>query len=449
MRPPLLPATLRGAALLPAAALAVHQLRYALAHGDGAGQALAAEGHAYLSSAAPWLVLLATLSLGASLGRLAQRWSAHPTQTPRSTARVWLLASLALVATYAGQELIEGALAPGHAAGLAGVFGAGGWWALPVSVALGGLLALVLRGTEAVAADFGALRLPATSLRRSRRASCAPARPSSPPALPSPRRPPGAHRRARSRPHPPESPPSRRAARPTSRGAHMRITTHRLPAALAAAGLALAAASAAAHEGDPRYRSTVEAIVPATEGLSARVLDHDDALELTNRSGKDVVVLGEDGRPWIRLRADGAVQVDRAAEETEEEHAGAGWKLASYQLAHEGHEHEEPAPAGGRAIHWATLDRTGRYAWHDARIRWTGAGLPPEVVDESRETRISAWRVPIRVGDRPGAIQGTLTWVGEPAAEGGFPTGAAVSLGAIALLVLAAVALVRRRRRAG
>lgn len=157
----LVPASLRGAALLPAAALAVHQLRYALAHGDGAGQALAAEGHAYLSGIAPWLVLLATLSLGASLGRLARRWAAGgtPAARTRATARVWLLATVALVTIYAGQELLEGALAPGHAAGLAGAFGDGGWWALPAALAVAGLFALALRGADAVAADLAGLTL--------------------------------------------------------------------------------------------------------------------------------------------------------------------------------------------------------------------------------------------------------------------------------------------------
>src|SRR5438309_135790 len=65
---------LRGAALMPAAALAVHQLRYALAYGGGASHALAAQGHAYLSSLTPWIVLLAGLALGGSLGALVQRW---------------------------------------------------------------------------------------------------------------------------------------------------------------------------------------------------------------------------------------------------------------------------------------------------------------------------------------------------------------------------------------
>lgn len=138
---------------MPAAALAVHQLRYVLAFGDGAPQALADQGHAYLSSLAPWLLLLATLSLGASLGGLARRWAVGGAEMgPRKHVglRIWLAASLVLVAIYSGQELLEGALAGGHASGLAGVLGDGGWWALPAALLVGGVLALALRWAHAV-----------------------------------------------------------------------------------------------------------------------------------------------------------------------------------------------------------------------------------------------------------------------------------------------------------
>jgi hypothetical protein len=148
-----LPPALRGAALMPAAALLVHQLRYELAYGGDASRALGAQGHAYLSSLTPWLVLLAALALGASLGALGQRWArgdAGPRDggigAPRHAGlRIWLLATLGLFAIYAGQELLEGAFAAGHASGLAAVLGGGGWWALPAALAVGGLLALALR----------------------------------------------------------------------------------------------------------------------------------------------------------------------------------------------------------------------------------------------------------------------------------------------------------------
>ncbi len=150
-----LPPTLRGAALMPAGALGVHQLRYELAFGADAPRALAQQGHAYLSSLTPWIVLLAALALGASLGALAQRWARGPLadggRARRAAGvRVWLLASLALFAIFAGQELLEGLFAAGHAAGVAAVLGGGGWWALPAALAVGGLLAVVLRaGTVA------------------------------------------------------------------------------------------------------------------------------------------------------------------------------------------------------------------------------------------------------------------------------------------------------------
>jgi hypothetical protein len=163
------PPALRGAALMPAAALGVHQLRYELAFGADAPRALAQQGHAYLSSLTPWIVLLAGLAFGASLGALTQRWArgrgtdgAPAVSRCAAGVRVWLLASLALFAIFAGQELIEGALAGGHAAGVAAVLGGGGWWALPAALVVGGLLALALRAGAAVGealAEIAPLRL--------------------------------------------------------------------------------------------------------------------------------------------------------------------------------------------------------------------------------------------------------------------------------------------------
>ena len=61
-----------------------------------------------------------------------------------------MAATLALVAVYTAQELIEGALASGHPPGLEGVVGAGGWAALPIAAVLGVGVALLLHGAEAL-----------------------------------------------------------------------------------------------------------------------------------------------------------------------------------------------------------------------------------------------------------------------------------------------------------
>jgi hypothetical protein len=173
---------LRGAALMPTAALGVHRLRYELAYGAHASHALSAQGHAYLSPLMPWTVLLAAFAVGGSLGALTQRWASGRGGIARRGAgvRAWLLASAALLAIYAGQELLEGCFAGGHAGGVAAVLGGGGWWALPAALVVGGLLALALRtaaAAERALAELARVRLRARPVRHERSRSIAPASP--------------------------------------------------------------------------------------------------------------------------------------------------------------------------------------------------------------------------------------------------------------------------------
>jgi hypothetical protein len=219
-----------------------------------------------------------------------------------------------------------------------------------------------------------------------------------------------------------------------------RIRKAALSAALVSA---LAAVPAAAHEGDPHYRSTVVQIIPATDGLSGTVLDHDDELQLVNKSGKDVIVLDQDGEPYARLQADGTVQVNGRSSLARGENAPpSGAQASATLLAHAGHEHEG-APLRSA---WVTVDRTGRYAWHDPRINYRVRAVPPQVTDTSKETKVKDWRVPLLVAGQAGDVLGTLTWLGEPGGGSSFPTAAVVSLVVLALLAAGAVVLVRRRR---
>jgi hypothetical protein len=67
--------------------------------------------------------------------------------------------AVTLVAIYAAQELLEGLLSTGHPDGLAGVFGGGGWWSVPIAVAFGAAIALFRRGADAAVAAISRLRL--------------------------------------------------------------------------------------------------------------------------------------------------------------------------------------------------------------------------------------------------------------------------------------------------
>lgn len=143
-------AQLRLFVLLVIGTLVLHELRYLLAFGDHAHEA-ASHGHAYLSLAGPLVVIVATAALTALVLRSVAA-SGSSSRRLRLT-RLWPLLSLGLLMLFSGQELVEGALTAGHPGGLDGVFGHGGWVAVPVAAALGGVLALSVRVVERLAAS--------------------------------------------------------------------------------------------------------------------------------------------------------------------------------------------------------------------------------------------------------------------------------------------------------
>jgi hypothetical protein len=148
------------AASVPAAAFAVHQLRYLLTYGDAAGAALQRQGHAYVHSLVPWIVLLLALAVGAFLSGLGRALVKQTSVTRYSFSLLglWILCSASLVAIYASQESLEGLLATGHPGGLAGVFGNGGWWAIPAALCVGFVLAALLHGARWAIAKLASRR---------------------------------------------------------------------------------------------------------------------------------------------------------------------------------------------------------------------------------------------------------------------------------------------------
>jgi hypothetical protein len=180
----LLSPRLRAAALMPAAVLTVHQLRYLLAFGGGTEQELEKEGHQYLSALAAPIAMSVAIVVGLFLARLASAWRAGGEEegAPRhGFLRLALTVGAALLALYSCQELLEGMLASGHPGGFDGVFGAGGWWAVPLSLACGLVIAAALRGARA------AIRWAAARHRRPRISHGRPAPASRPPRIALPR----------------------------------------------------------------------------------------------------------------------------------------------------------------------------------------------------------------------------------------------------------------------
>jgi hypothetical protein len=121
------------------AAFALHQLRYLLAP-PGASEAA---DHAYIPFASGLVVLLFALAAGELALRVAgARDEGRGEAEPRSFQVAWLVSSAGLLAIFVGQELAEALLAGGP---LVSPLAGGGLWALPLALALGALVALVLR----------------------------------------------------------------------------------------------------------------------------------------------------------------------------------------------------------------------------------------------------------------------------------------------------------------
>jgi hypothetical protein len=149
-------------AVVPAAAIAVHQLRYLLAFGPTAGVELQRQGHSYLHSLAPWIVVALAWAVGAFLSAMGRALDGQTT-VPRyglSLLVLWLVCASSLVAIYSGQEFLEGLLATGHPPGLVGIFGYGGWWAIPAAVCVGLVLAALLHGARWVLHEVASRRAP-------------------------------------------------------------------------------------------------------------------------------------------------------------------------------------------------------------------------------------------------------------------------------------------------
>ncbi len=199
----------------------------------------------------------------------------------------------------------------------------------------------------------------------------------------------------------------------------------------AAALLALSASSAVAHDTSPKYQSFYNGVKPNVSGVQAQVLGFDNQYEIVNPAHKTIVIYGYNGEPYARILPDGTVEVNT--------------RSPAYYLNQDRFGAVKvPASANGNAVpQWKVQDQSNRFVWHDHRMHWMAHTLPPQVKDQHKRTTIFKYAIPVRVDGQPANITGTLVWLGTPK---GFPIGAVIALVAVAVLGLAFVLFVRRRR---
>jgi hypothetical protein len=134
----------RAGLLVLVGALAVHELRYLIA-----GQHQDEHVHAYM----PWLVPLVCALLGLAAAEFTARLVARirdgrPAYVPAGVR--WLAVSALLTAIFAFQEVTELLVTHGRLDVAQSLVVQGGWVALPLCFAVGGVIALLLRGARAL-----------------------------------------------------------------------------------------------------------------------------------------------------------------------------------------------------------------------------------------------------------------------------------------------------------
>jgi hypothetical protein len=123
-------------------AFGVHAIRYALGSGRGVHPA-----HGYLAGVPPLLAGVLALALARlAFAAIDQRAAAGGSLGWRVR---WLSGAVGFLALYAVQENAEALTTTGQLVGPLALLAHGGWTVVPLAVMAGGVLAALLRGTEA------------------------------------------------------------------------------------------------------------------------------------------------------------------------------------------------------------------------------------------------------------------------------------------------------------
>lgn len=198
------------------------------------------------------------------------------------------------------------------------------------------------------------------------------------------------------------------------------------------------APAAAAHpraEGYARgFQSKILSVSPKVAGLAVTVLDADDRLRIENASRTELVVLGYDGEPYLRIGPLGVYRNERSPATYLNRD-----RFARVAVPLEADPGAEPL--------WRRVSTRPVWQWHDHRIQWMGSGPPTQVRDEPRRTHaIFDWRVPGRLGGKAFTVTGRLDYV--PPDEDGTSAAlvALVAITGAAALLMLALLVIRFRR---
>jgi hypothetical protein len=151
------------------------------------------------------------------------------------------------------------------------------------------------------------------------------------------------------------------------------------------------------------YRTDVVGISPAVPGLEVRAVDVGNQLQLSNHTGQEVIVLGYELEPYLRIGPGGVEENQRSP--------------STFSNRSSTAPQEVPPEFDARAApDWRRISTGTVATWHDHRAHWSGQS-DPQVVRQApgqRHVVQPNWQVPVKIGDRTAIVSGNITWVPGP-----------------------------------
>jgi hypothetical protein len=171
------------------------------------------------------------------------------------------------------------------------------------------------------------------------------------------------------------------------------------------------------------YRTTVRGLTPAIPGVRVRAVDLGGKLELTNATSTDVVVLGYEQEPYLRIGPRGVF-----------ENTWSPAVILNRTTTPSGAAPQARDP--NAAPTWRQVSTAAKASWHDHRAHWMAPSPPPEVSRDSshRHVVIENWQVPLTYGTRTADVTGDVSWIPGPSpwpwTAGALGIAAVVTVGA-------------------
>ncbi|MEX1008620.1 MAG: hypothetical protein WD271_12360 [Acidimicrobiia bacterium] len=216
-----------------------------------------------------------------------------------------------------------------------------------------------------------------------------------------------------------------RVARQLSVRARSRCRALAIVVLVAGGVIAVTAAPAYAHGVggvQPRNDETkLLRVAPHIPGVELTVVDLGDGLQLTNDTPHDVIVLGYDGEPYLRVGPRGVFENTRSP--------------ATYLNRSRIPMSKPPkrADSSARPV-WHKVSSGITTTWHDHRAHFMGSEDPPNVRRNPSIRRvIDRWTVELRTEGRTIRASGELVWVPPPSPWPSVAIAIAIALGVVLL----------------